>query len=231
MKYKKIVEGIFLERPNRFIAYVEINGHKETVHVKNTGRCRELLIPGTAVFLEMSDNPDRKTKYDLVKVKKGNRIVNMDSQAPNKVVEEWLKDNNLYSNTTLIKREKTYEKSRFDFYIEGDGQKAWMEVKGVTLENDGVVSFPDAPSERAVKHIEHLIKARKEGYDAYVMFVVQMSGVKYFTPNYKTHEKFAEILRRAYEAGVKILAYECNVTETEMTISKPVKVVLTRSAD
>lgn len=231
MEYKNIVQGIFLERPNRFIAYVLINGNKETVHVKNTGRCRELLVPGATVFLEESDNPNRKTKYDLVKVIKGNRIVNMDSQAPNKVVGEWLRENNLYENTTLVKSEKTYEKSRFDFYIEGDGRKAFMEVKGVTLEDNGVVRFPDAPSERAVKHIEHLIKATKEGYDTYVTFVVQMENVKYFEPNEETHPEFAEVLRKASGAGVKILAYECNVTKTGMNIEKPVKVVLTRDVN
>lgn len=231
MEYKKIVEGIFLERPNRFIAYVLINGKKETVHVKNTGRCKELLVPGATVFLEESDNPNRKTKYDLVKVIKGNRIVNMDSQAPNKVVGEWLNSNNLYKNTTLVKSEKTYEKSRFDFYIEGDGKKAFMEVKGVTLEKEGVVRFPDAPSERAIKHIEHLIKASEEGYDTYVMFVVQMNNVKYFQPNEDTHKEFADILRKASEAGVKILAYDCNVTKTGMNIEKPVKVVLTRDVN
>lgn len=231
MEYNKIVEGIFLERPNRFIAYVLINGKQETVHVKNTGRCKELLVPGATVFLEESDNPNRKTKYDLVKVIKENRIINMDSQAPNKVVGEWLSENNLYKNTTLIKAEKTYEKSRFDFYIEGDGRKAFIEVKGVTLEDNGVVRFPDAPSDRAVKHIEHLIKASKDGYDTYVMFVIQMKNVKYFEPNTKTHPKFAEILKKASDEGVNILAYECNVTKTGMNIEKPVKVVLTKTVN
>ena len=231
MEYNKIVEGIFLERPNRFIAYVLINGKQETVHVKNTGRCKELLVPGATVFLEESDNPNRKTKYDLVKVIKENRIINMDSQAPNKVVGEWLSENNLYKNTTLIKAEKTYEKSRFDFYIEGDGRKAFIEVKGVTLEDNGVVRFPDAPSDRAVKHIEHLIKASKDGYDTYVMFVIQMKNVKCFEPNTKTHPKFAEILKKASDEGVNILAYECNVTKTGMNIEKPVKVVLTKTVN
>lgn len=231
MEYNKIVEGIFLERPNRFIAYVLINGKQETVHVKNTGRCKELLVPGATVFLEESDNPNRKTKYDLVKIIKENRIINMDSQAPNKVVGEWLSENNLYKNTTLIKAEKTYEKSRFDFYIEGDGRKAFIEVKGVTLEDNGVVRFPDAPSDRAVKHIEHLIKASKDGYDTYVMFVIQMKNVKYFEPNTKTHPKFAEILKKANDEGVNILAYECNVTKTGMNIEKPVKVVLTKTVN
>ncbi len=227
MEYKKIVEGKFLERPNRFIAYVMINNKKETVHVKNTGRCKELLVPGATVFLEESDNENRKTKYDLVKVIKKDRIVNMDSQAPNKVVIEWLKENNLYENTTLIKPETTYEKSRFDFYIEGDGRKAFMEVKGVTLEDNGVVRFPDAPSDRAVKHIEHLIKATKEGYDTYIMFIIQMNDVKYFEPNVATHKEFARALQKAREAGVKILAYDCNVTKTGINMEKPVKVVLT----
>ena len=163
MKYDHIVKGKFIERPNRFIAYVNVEGEKENpqkVHVKNTGRCRELLIPGVDVYLEKSDNPNRKTKYDLVKVVKGNCLVNMDSQAPNQVVGEWLREKQLYKDTTLVVSEKTYGNSRFDFYVEGDGKKAWIEVKGVTLERDGAALFPDAPSERAVKHVEHLIKAR-----------------------------------------------------------------------
>ena len=169
MEYKKIVKGIFRERPNRFIAYVDVEGmdnNPQVVHVKNTGRCKELLVNGATVYLEESDNPNRKTKYDLVVVRKNERIINMDSQAPNKVVQEWLNKNGLYKNTKLVAPEKKYGESRFDFYIEGDNKKAWMEVKGVTLEKDGVVLFPDAPSKRAVKHIEHLIKAKEEGFDA-----------------------------------------------------------------
>lgn len=229
MKYKNIVKGKFIERPNRFIAYVNVNGEKnnpQVVHVKNTGRCKELLVPGATVYLEATENPNRKTKYDLVKVIKGERLINMDSQAPNKVVEEWLRDNQLYKDTTLVAAEKTYGDSRFDFYIEGDGKKAWVEVKGVTLEREGVALFPDAPSDRAVKHIEHLIKATKEGYEAYIMFIIQMEGIKYFTPNRETHIKFAETLCKAEKAGVKVLAYDCNVTETGVEINKPVEVKL-----
>ena len=229
MKYKNIVKGKFIERPNRFIAYVDVDGEEDnpqTVHVKNTGRCKEILVSGATVYLEKSDNPNRKTKYDLVKVVKGNRLINMDSQAPNKVVEEWLRDNQLYKNTTLVKAEKKYGDSRFDFYIEGDGKKAWMEVKGVTLEKDGVALFPDAPSERAVKHVEHLIKAKKEGYDAYIMLVIQMTDIQYFTPNTVTHPKFAEALIKADEAGVKVMAYDCHVTEDGLSIKQPVLVKL-----
>ena len=215
MKYDHIVKGKFIERPNRFIAYVNVEGEKENpqkVHVKNTGRCRELLIPGVDVYLEKSDNPNRKTKYDLVKVVKGNCLVNMDSQAPNQVVGEWLREKQLYKDTTLVVSEKTYGNSRFDFYVEGDGKKAWIEVKGVTLERDGAALFPDAPSERAVKHVEHLIKAREEGYEAYIILVIQMRYVKYFTPNRETHPQFAEVLEKAEKAGVQIMAFYCSVT-------------------
>lgn len=229
MKYHHIVKGKFIERPNRFIAYVNVEGEKENpqkVHVKNTGRCRELLIPGVDVYLEKSDNPNRKTKYDLVKVMKGSRLVNMDSQAPNKVVGEWLREKQLYKDTTLVVSEKTYGNSRFDFYVEGDGKKAWIEVKGVTLERDGAALFPDAPSERAVKHVEHLIKAREEGYEAYIILVIQMRYVKYFTPNRETHPQFAEVLEKAEKAGVQIMAFDCRVTEDEVSINQPVEVRL-----
>ena len=227
--YKNIVKGKFIERPNRFIAYVDVEGecnNPQTVHVKNTGRCRELLIPGATVYLEKSDNPNRKTKYDLVKAVKGERLINMDSQAPNKVVGEWLRDNRLYKNTTLVQAEKTYGDSRFDFYVEGDGKKAWVEVKGVTLEKEGVALFPDAPSDRAVKHVEHLIKAKKEGYDAYIILVIQMKDIEYFTPNRVTHPQFAESLIQAEKNGVKVLAYDCNVTVDSVSINKPVPVKL-----
>lgn len=229
MKYHHIVKGKFIERPNRFIAYVNVEGEKENpqkVHVKNTGRCRELLIPGADVYLERSDNPNRKTKYDLVKVVKGNCLVNMDSQAPNQVVGEWLRENHLYKNTTLVASEKTYGNSRFDFYVEGDGKKAWIEVKGVTLEREGAALFPDAPSERAVKHVEHLIKAREEGFEAYIILVIQMRYVKYFTPNRETHPQFAEVLEKAEKAGVQIMAFDCRVTEDEVSINQPVEVRL-----
>lgn len=224
MRYENIVQGIFLERPNRFIAYVELAGKVVTVHVKNTGRCKELLIPGAIVYLEMSSNPDRKTAYDLVAVKKGDRLINMDSQIPNKVVEEWLYEKQLFHDLVLVRPETKFGKSRFDFYIETSTEKIFMEVKGVTLENDGVVRFPDAPSDRAVKHVEELIEACKQGYLAYIIFVIQMKGVKYFMPNETTHPEFADVLYKAAQAGVKILAYDCKVSATEINLEDMVEV-------
>ena len=226
MKYERIEKAEFLERPNRFIAYVELNGEKETVHVKNTGRCAELLVPGARVYIQRSANPDRKTKWDLIAVEKGQRMINMDSQIPNRVVEEWLREGNLVENVSLIRPETTYGNSRFDLYVEAEGRKIFIEVKGVTLEEDGVCRFPDAPSERAVKHLEELQRAEKEGYETYVFFVIQMKGVKYFTPNTDTHPAFAEELRRAAKAGVRVIAYDCDVTEDSIRINSPVKVVL-----
>ncbi len=226
MKYNSIVEGKFIDRPNRFIANVEINGVKETVHVKNTGRCRELLVPGAIVYLEKSSNSDRKTAYDLVSVKKGKRIVNMDSQMPNYLVEEWLHNQKIFNNITLIKREKTYGKSRFDVYLEADGRKIFIEVKGVTLEKDNVVSFPDAPTERGIKHLNELANALKDGYETYVFFVIQMKGVEYFTPAYDKHKAFGDTLVKVFNQGVKILAYDCHVTEDEVRIYKEVPVKL-----
>lgn len=226
MKYNNIVQGRFESRPNRFIAYVTVNGKTEKVHVKNTGRCRELLTDGATVFLEKSDNADRSTEYDLVAVKKGERMINMDSQAPNKAVGEWLLNGEVFPGTKEIKAEKTYGNSRFDFYVETEERKIFMEVKGVTLEQDDMVLFPDAPSQRAVKHVYELIEAVKEGYDAYVMFVIQMKGVNYFMPNAKMHPEFAAALIEARTAGVKILAYDCEVTQQSMTIGNPVPVKL-----
>lgn len=226
MIYKNIETGRFLERPNRFIAYVEIAGRKEKVHVKNTGRCRELLVPGTEVYLEKSDNESRSTAYDLVAVKKQERIVNMDSNAPNKAVEEWLLKKELFKEVTLVRPETTYGNSRFDFYVESGERKAFVEVKGVTLENDNVVSFPDAPSERAVKHVQELIQAKREGYEAYIIFVVQMKDVDFFEPNEKTQPEFAAVLKEARRAGVCIKAYDCNVTKDSMEICEEVPVVL-----
>ena len=218
MKYKQIVRGTFIERPNRFIAKVNIAGKTETVHVKNTGRCRELLVPGATVYLEAGNNPERKTAYDLVAVQKQDRLINMDSQAPNKVVEEWLLKKELFPGLICVRPETKYGNSRFDFYVEYDKEdspsksgKAFIEVKGVTLERDGVVLFPDAPSDRAVKHVEELIQAKAAGYDAYILFVIQMDGVKYFLPNSETHPEFAEALEKAAQSGVEILAYDCSV--------------------
>ena len=229
MKYEHIVKGRFIERPNRFIAYVDINGKREKVHVKNTGRCRELLQDDAQVFLSYSDNESRSTAYDLVAVKKGDRMVNMDSQAPNVAVKEWLgvgKKHPVFGEITYVKPETTYQNSRFDFYVECGDRKIFIEVKGVTLENDGEVRFPDAPSERAVKHVEELVKARKEGYEVYVLFVIQMKDVKYFMPNDKTDPKFAKALWEARKQGVEILAYDCLVTESTMEIGEPVPVYL-----
>lgn len=224
MRYENIEEGHFIERPNRFIAYVNIAGRREKVHVKNTGRCRELLIPGASVYLEKSDNPARSTAYDLIAVEKEGRIINMDSQAPNRVVLEWLQAGQLFPGPVSVRPETTYGSSRLDFYIETAGEKIFMEVKGVTLEDEGEARFPDAPSERAVKHLEELIRARQEGYGAYVLFVIQMKGVKYLIPNAATHPEFAEALLRAAQAGVKILAYDCHVTPDSLTIADAVLV-------
>ena len=225
MKYERIETGKFLERPNRFIAYIEIAGQKEAVHVKNTGRCAELLQPGATVYVQKADNPERKTQWDLIGVKKGKRMINMDSQIPNKVVEEWIRKGNLFPDAALIKPETTYKQSRFDLYLEEGERKIFIEVKGVTLEQDGVVKFPDAPTERGVKHLNELCEAVKDGYEAYVFFVIQMKGVKYFTPNMKTHAAFGEALRNVQEQGVHILAYDCKVTKDSIEIGQEVPVI------
>ena len=227
MKYNNIVKGKFIERPNRFIAKVEIDGTTETVHVKNTGRCRELLVKGTTVYLEKSNNPERKTGYDLLAVlKNGKTLINMDSQIPNAVTEEWLRKGNLFSKDAVIRREVTHNKSRFDFYIEEGGRKIFLEVKGCTLETDGIARFPDAPTERGVKHINELIDCVNEGFEAYILFVIQMKGIKHFEPNDKTHSAFGDALRNAESKGVNILAYDCNVTKDTIEIDKEIKVLL-----
>lgn len=225
MKYNNIVKGRFISRPNRFIANVEINNKIEVCHVKNTGRCKELLIPEeTTVFVEENDNPNRKTKYSLITVKKDDRLINMDSQVPNKVVYEWIKKGNLFNNPSLIKMEKKYDKSRFDLYVEEGERKAFIEVKGVTLEEDGVVRFPDAPTERGVKHLKELCNCIDEGYEAYIIFVIQMKDVLYFEPNIRTHKEFGETLKEAKKHGVNILAVDCNVTEDSIDIKDYVEV-------
>lgn len=230
IKYKEVKKGAFIERPNRFIAKVLVDGHEETVHVKNTGRCKELLVKDATVYLSVSDNPSRKTKYDLIGVEKvtdRNILkVNMDSQIPNDVVAEWLKNCDLFSQKAIIKREVFYNKSRFDFYIEDDNRRVFLEVKGVTLENNGVASFPDSPTERGVKHINELTDCLNEGYEAYIFFVIQMKNIDYFTPNYETHPEFGEALKKAKNKGVKILAYDCIVTEDSIIIDKEIKVKL-----
>lgn len=226
MNYERIRKAFFIERPNRFIAYVQLDGEKETVHVKNTGRCAELLVPGAPVYIQESVNPARKTKWDLIAVEKGKRMINMDSQIPNKVVQEWIEGGNLFPDVHLVRPETTYGNSRFDLYVEAGDSRIFIEVKGVTLEEDGVCRFPDAPSDRAVKHMEELVRAKKEGYETYVFFVIQMKDVRYFTPNTDTHPAFAEALKKAAAAGVKILAYDCEVTSDSITIREPVDVVL-----
>lgn len=225
MKYSNMVPGTFRARPNRFIAHVEIDGQPEVVHVKNTGRCRELLPVGAEVWCEVSDNPNRKTKFDLITVRKGHRLINMDSQAPNKAAGEWLLVGGL-GEIQNLKAETFHEDSRFDFSFEKDGHKCFLEVKGVTLENDGVCAFPDAPTERGAKHLKGLCKLAREGYGAYVLFVIQMGDVKYLHPNDVTDPKFGAALREAAANGVQVLAVDCHVTEDTMEIRNPVPVKL-----
>ena len=220
-----MVPGIFLARPNRFVAHVEIDGAVQVVHVKNTGRCRELLPVGAKVWCLESDNPNRKTKYDLITVQKGERLINMDSQAPNVVAGEWLRAGGLGS-VENIKAEAYEGDSRFDFSFTKDGRKCFLEVKGVTLENDGVCAFPDAPTERGANHLRGLTKLAQEGFGAYVLFVIQMSDVKYLHPNDATDPVFSAALREAAKCGVQILAMDCAVTEDSMNIRLPVLVKL-----
>ena len=229
MKYDNITKAKFLERPNRFIAHVELNGHVETVHVKNTGRCRELLIPGTCVYLEKSKNPARKTAYDLVCVEKGSRLINMDSQSPNKAALEWVSAGGLFPEPVEVTPEKTYGNSRFDLYASSKERRAFIEVKGVTLEENNVCRFPDAPTLRGVKHLEELIRCQKDGYEAYLLLVIQMKGVDRFEPNWNTHREFGETLRKARKAGVHILAYDCLVEPDRMEIADLVPVCLEES--
>ena len=226
MKYNKTVKATFIERPNRFVAKVNLDGEEIYCHVKNTGRCRELLQPGVDVWLEDSENPNRKYRYSLVSVRKGDRMVNMDSQAPNKAVGEWLKNESLFKDIKLLKPECRYGSSRFDFYCEYEDKKAFIEVKGVTLENDGVVSFPDAPTERGARHVAELIECIKDGYEAYIIFVIQMKNVLCFGPNEDHDPIFAKTLRKAQQEGVNIIAVDCFVSDSEMIIEEPVQVKL-----
>lgn len=231
MIYKKIVEGRFVSRPNRFIAQVEIDGRQETVHVKNTGRCRELLVPNARVWLFDSENPKRKTRYDLVAVEKERAdgepiLINIDSQVPNDAAAEWVLKSGLFSDRATVRREVTFGKSRFDLYIEDGSRKAFIEVKGVTLERDGVVLFPDAPTERGVKHVGELALCIEAGYEAYLLFVVQMKGVREFRPNDEMHREFGDALRLAAERGVRVLAMDCVVTPDSIKIDSPIAVNL-----
>ena len=215
MKYDNITKGIFISRPNRFIALVDIDGKTETVHVKNTGRCKELLTQGAEVFLEKSSNPCRKTQFDLVAVQKGDLLINMDSQAPNKIFAEWAKTH--IEGLTLLKGEVTHGNSRFDFYLEAGTKRTFVEVKGVTLEKNGVVMFPDAPTERGLKHLRGLEKCIEEGFCAMAVFIVQMERANYFCANAETHLAFAQELSRAKQAGVSVLALNCRVLPGEIT--------------
>ena len=223
MKYDGTERAVFLSRPNRFIAHVLIGGSPTVCHVKNTGRCRELLVPGAEVIVQKAQNPSRKTAYDLIAAYKGERLINMDAAAPNAVFGEWLRSGGPGFVPEIIKPEYTHGDSRFDFYIEHTGRPAFIEVKGVTLEEDGVVRFPDAPTERGLKHLHGLIRCVREGYGAWVVFIVQMKGVKYFEPNRATHPAFADALREAKAAGVHILALDCEVEEDELRVAGPVE--------
>lgn len=224
MNYSRTVRGIFLNRPNRFIAICLVDGVETTCHVKNTGRCRELLIPGVTVILAPGENPARKTPYDLVAVYKGDRLINMDSQIPNRAAEEFLPT--LFPGDLQIFSERSFGNSRFDFFLIHEGREIYLEVKGVTLEEDGIVRFPDAPTQRGTKHIRELIAAKKAGYGVCLLFVIQMESVRYLTPNDRTDPAFAAALREAADEGVRILAYDCHVTEDSMTLKSPVPVVL-----
>lgn len=224
--YKNIKKGIFVSRPNRFVAVVTVDGQNKVCHVKNTGRCRELLIPGVTVLLEKCESKDRKTEYDLVAVYKGQELINIDSQAPNKVFGEWIKERGFFGEPSLIRPETTYKNSRFDYYIENRSQKLFVEIKGVTLEEDGVAMFPDAPTERGIKHLNELVEATENGYTAYVFFIIQMKNCKYFTPNVNTHPQFAQALVKAERAGVNICCVDCEVFEEGFSIKDFVEVRL-----
>ena len=225
MRYANMVPGIFRNRPNRFIAHVEIDGREQVVHVKNTGRCRELLVPGVAVWCQRADNPARKTQYDLITVRKGQRLINMDSQAPNTAAREWLESGGL-GNIDNLRQETVHGDSRFDFSFTKEGKTCFLEVKGVTLEDNGVCAFPDAPTERGAKHLRGLAEAARQGYGAYVLFVIQMADVKYIHPNDRTDPDFGVALREAAAQGVKVLAVRCQVSEDEMYIFGSVPVHL-----
>lgn len=225
MQYPNMVPGVFRARPNRFIAHIEIDGKLEICHVKNTGRCKELLIPGVRVWCQQFDSPNRKTKYDLICVQKGDILINMDSQAPNIAAREWLLAGGL-GDIQDLKAEYTHGDSRFDFSFFKDGKRCFLEVKGVTLEHDGVCAFPDAPTQRGVKHLKGLTDAVKDGFGAYVLFVVQMADMKYLHPNDETDPAFGAALREAAASGVTVLAMDCAVTESTMQIRLPLLVKL-----
>ena len=226
MRYERIEEAVFRSRPNRFIAQVVTARGNEVCHVKNTGRCRELLVPDARIWVQRNESPHRKTALDLIAVEKNGRVINMDSQVPNKVAEEWIRAGHLFSEYVSIRPETRYGNSRFDLYLEEGERKMFLEVKGVTLEEDGVARFPDAPTERGVKHVEELISCRKDGYEAGILFMIQMKGVSFLEPNDRTHPEFGETLRRAKKAGVRVMAVDCLVTPDSICADREVEVRL-----
>lgn len=226
MIYENILPAIFVDRPNRFIAHVELNGRLEVCHVKNTGRCRELLIPGCRVYVQHQPSPTRKTAYDLIAVEKGERLLNMDANAPNRVFNEYVRAGRFLRGWSVIRPETTHGDSRFDFYLESPGHRLFAEVKGVTLEDDGVMRFPDAPTERGVKHLEGLARCVQEGYEAWTVFVIQTENVRWMEPNRRTHPAFADAMRQAAQAGVHLLALDCHTEPDRLEIRRPVEIRL-----
>ena len=226
MKYENIVEACFINRPNRFIANILVDGKEQVCHVKNTGRCKELLAGNPTIYVQHFDSASRKTAYDLIAVQKGHRLINMDSVAPNKVFGEYLAAGGMGFVPEYIKAEATHGDSRFDFYFEHNDKKAFAEVKGVTLEEDGIVRFPDAPTERGLKHLRGLIECVQQGFEAYAVFIIQMDNVKHFEPNYKTHKEFGLLLKEAQEKGVKLLALDCKVKPDELLAGDAVEIKL-----
>ena len=226
MHYSGVRRGVFVDRPNRFIAHAELDGQPVVCHVKNTGRCRELLTPGAVIYLQESDNPNRKTRYDLIAVEKGGLLINMDAQAPNQVFREWAEGGGFLPGLSLLRPETTWGNSRFDFYWEAGPRKGFVEVKGVTLERDGAVYFPDAPTQRGIKHLHGLTDSLAQGYEGAVCFVIQMEQADFFAPNDHTHPAFGQALRQAAQAGVAVLARCCTVTPDSLTLGEAVPVRL-----
>ncbi len=226
MIYENILPAVFVDRPNRFIAHVELNGRLEVCHVKNTGRCRELLIPGCRVYVQHQPSPTRKTAYDLIAVEKGERLLNMDANAPNRIFGEYVRAGRFLRGWSVIRPETTHGDSRFDFYLESPGHRLFAEVKGVTLEDDGVMRFPDAPTERGVKHLEGLARCVQEGYEAWAVFVIQTENVRWMEPNRRTHPAFADAMRQAAQAGVHLLALDCHTEPDRLEICRPVEIRL-----
>ena len=226
IRYEKMKQGVFLSRPNRFVAHVRLDGREEVCHVKNTGRCRELLLPGAEVWCQHHDDPGRKTAWSLITVRKGERLVNLDSQVPNKLALDYVKQGGLGFAPQMVKPEQTYGNSRFDLYYEAGERRGFVEVKGVTLEDGGVARFPDAPTQRGRKHLLELQAAVEAGFDAWVLFVIQMADIRRFEPNWPRDPDFSEALCRAAEHGVQVRAVECLVTEDSLAITKEVPVAL-----